>query len=58
VIETLVRCGFAGCLLDDHTPALIGDSAYGHRGRAHAIGFLQGILATIQADHNPPAAAP
>jgi len=51
VIQALARAGFTGCLLDDHTPALTGDSPYGHRGRAHAIGFLQGVLATI--DHRP-----
>ena len=50
VIRTLARVGFTGFLLDDHTPALVGDSAYGHRGRAHAIGYLQGILAALGAD--------
>jgi mannonate dehydratase len=50
VIRTLARSGFDGFLIDDHTPALVGDSAYGHRGRAHAIGYLQGILATLDSD--------
>ncbi len=45
--------GFDGFLIDDHVPAIIGDpdtwadtspEAYTSRGRAHAIGYLQGTL--------------
>ncbi len=44
VIERLIGVGFDGFLLDDHTPLLVNDSPYGHRGRAHAIGYMQGII--------------
>ena len=53
VIRRLVGVGFDGFLIDDHVPAMIGDedtwantasAAYCSRGRAHAIGYLQGIL--------------
>ncbi len=44
VIERLIAVGFDGFLLDDHTPLLVNDSPYGHRGRAHAIGYMQGII--------------
>jgi mannonate dehydratase len=53
VIRRLHEVGFDGFLIDDHVPAMIGDSdtwgdtspeAYCSRGRAHAIGYLQGVL--------------
>jgi mannonate dehydratase len=40
----LKRAGFSGFILDDHVPRVVNDSPYGHRGRAHAIGYLQGLL--------------
>lgn len=53
VIRRLSEAGFGGFLIDDHVPAMIGDGAtwgdtspdaYRSRGRAHAIGYLQGVL--------------
>ncbi|MET9220044.1 mannonate dehydratase [Streptomyces sp. NPDC088197] len=53
VIRRLEDSGFDGFLIDDHVPAMIGDldtwgdissEAYCSRGRAHAIGYLQGVL--------------
>lgn len=53
VIRRLHEVGFDGFLIDDHVPAMIGDpdtwfdtspEAYCSRGRAHAIGYLQGVL--------------
>jgi len=44
VIRALHRVGFNGFLLDDHVPFMVNDTHYGHRGRAHAIGYLQGLL--------------
>ncbi|HEY2042027.1 MAG TPA: mannonate dehydratase [Jatrophihabitans sp.] len=53
VIRRLNDAGFDGFLIDDHVPAMIGDldtwadtspAAYCSRGRAHAIGYLQGVL--------------
>lgn len=55
VMERLSSVGFDGFLIDDHVPAMIGDpdvwtdtssAAYCSRGRAHAIGYLQGLLNT------------
>jgi mannonate dehydratase len=48
VLRALKRAGFTGFLLDDHVPFMIGDTDYGHRGRAHAIGYLQGMLETLE----------
>ncbi len=44
ILLALRRVGFSGFLLDDHVPALDDDTAWCHRGRAHAIGYLQGML--------------
>ena len=44
VMAQLVRTGFDGFLLDDHVPHMDGDSDWNHRGRAHAIGYMQGLI--------------
>jgi mannonate dehydratase len=53
VVRKLVSVGFDSFLIDDHVPAMIGDrdtwldtspDAYCSKGRAHAIGYLQGVL--------------
>lgn len=47
IMLLLKRNGFTGFLLDDHVPHMIDDSDWNHRGRAHAIGYMQGLLAMI-----------
>jgi len=53
VLSRLEKSGFDGFVIDDHVPAMVGDvdtwgdtssDAYCSRGRAHAIGYLQGAL--------------
>lgn len=44
VMLQLQRTGFDGFLLDDHVPKMDDDSEWNHRGRAHAIGYMQGLL--------------
>lgn len=44
VMLALRRVGFDGFLLDDHVPHMDGDSSWQHRGRAHAIGYMQGLM--------------
>ena len=46
---SLKRNGFTGFLLDDHVPHMIDDTPWAHRGRAHAIGYMQGLLDMIAA---------
>lgn len=57
VLRRLADRGFDGFIIDDHVPAMIGDrdtwadtssEAYCSRARAHAIGYLQGILQTLR----------
>jgi mannonate dehydratase len=44
VMGLLMQTGFDGFLLDDHVPKMDGDSDWNHRGRAHAIGYMQGLI--------------
>jgi len=44
VMLLLRRTGFSGFILDDHVPHMDDDTAWNHRGRAHAIGYLQGLM--------------
>src|SRR5688572_17371206 len=44
VMWLLHKTGFDGFLLDDHVPKMDGDSDWNHRGRAHAIGYMQGLI--------------
>ena len=48
VVALLDRTGFEGFLLDDHVPKMDGDSDWNHRGRSHAIGYLQGLLRMLE----------
>lgn len=41
--------GFDGFIIDDHVPQIVGDTSWGHRARAHAMGYLQGMVASIRA---------
>jgi mannonate dehydratase len=50
VIHELHRLGFDGFIMDDHTPSLEGDSSYGHRGRAFALGYIQGLIDMMEFD--------
>lgn len=49
-MRALKRAGFTGFMLDDHVPHMVDDSPYGHRGRAHAIGYMQGLLEALDAE--------
>lgn len=44
VMVALKQFGFDGFLLDDHVPHMDDDSEWAHRGRAHAIGYMQGLI--------------
>ncbi|WP_051231957.1 mannonate dehydratase [Kaistia adipata] len=48
VMALLMQNGFDGFLLDDHVPQMDGDTAWNHRGRAHAIGYMQGLIRMAQ----------
>ena len=50
VLRTLHEAGFDGFVIDDHVPHVVADTVWGHRGRAHATGYIAGILRAIGAD--------
>ncbi|MEJ7838027.1 MAG: mannonate dehydratase [Thermomicrobiales bacterium] len=47
IMLLLKQSGFTGFLIDDHVPNMDGDSGWNHRGRAHAVGYMQGVLNAI-----------
>lgn len=47
VIRQLIDVGFDGWLQDDHVPFMDDDTRWGHRARAHEIGYIHGILAAL-----------
>jgi mannonate dehydratase len=44
IMALLKKSGFTGFLLDDHVPHMDDDTDWNHRGRSHAIGYMQGLL--------------
>ena len=44
IMLLLKRSGFTGFLLDDHVPHMDDDSSWNHRARAHAVGYMQGLI--------------
>lgn len=47
IMRLLRDNGFNGFILDDHVPYIVNDTPWGHRSRAHAIGYLQGLLDSL-----------
>ena len=47
VVKTLREVGFTGSLLPDHVPQMAGDTPWGHRGRAYAIGYMTALLERV-----------
>ncbi|WP_049903761.1 mannonate dehydratase [Halococcus agarilyticus] len=43
-IQALQNVGFDGVVVPDHVPKITGDTEWGHRSRAHAIAYLNGLL--------------
>jgi len=41
--------GFDGVITPDHTPSVEGDSGYGHRGRAFALGYIRALIHAVGA---------
>ena len=39
--------GYDGVITPDHTPRVIGDTAYGHRGRAFALGYIRAAMQAL-----------
>jgi mannonate dehydratase len=51
VMKTLKEVGFKGFMITDHVPHIVDDTRWGHRGRAHAIGYMTALLEVINAQY-------
>jgi mannonate dehydratase len=49
VIKTLKEVGFTGFLIPDHVPHMVDDTAWGHRARAYAVGYMKALLQVVKA---------
>lgn len=47
-LRILIKHKFDGFIIDDHVPKMTDDTPYGHRARAHAMGYLQGMVRAVQ----------
>ncbi|MGD8238606.1 MAG: mannonate dehydratase [Armatimonadota bacterium] len=41
--------GYQYALMPDHVPGIAGDTPWGHRARAHAIGYMRGLMQAVGA---------
>ncbi|MEO7908122.1 MAG: mannonate dehydratase [Roseiflexaceae bacterium] len=46
-MRALKEVDFGGFIIDDHVPQLIDDTGWGHRGRAHATGYIMGLVDAV-----------
>jgi mannonate dehydratase len=46
-MRALKEASFDGFIIDDHVPHLVDDTEWGHRGRAHATGYIQALVAAV-----------
>ena len=47
VMKALRESGFSGIMITDHVPSMNGDTPWGHRGRAYAIGYMTAMLEIV-----------
>ncbi len=47
VVKTLKEVGFDGFMITDHVPNIVDDTGWGHRGRAHCIGYMQALIQVV-----------
>lgn len=46
-MRTYYEAGYDGFFIDDHVPHTFGDTAYGHRARAFANGYIQSLIDAV-----------
>ena len=47
-MQTYLEVGFDGFFIDDHVPQTFQDTPWGHRGRAFANGYIQGLIEAVK----------
>jgi mannonate dehydratase len=46
-IQALKAVDFRGFIIDDHVPQIVDDTTWGHRGRAHATGYIMALVDAV-----------
>ena len=46
-MRTYKQVGFDGVMRPDHTPRVAGDTSWGHRGRAFAVGYMKALIQAV-----------
>ncbi|MBC7235204.1 MAG: mannonate dehydratase [Chloroflexi bacterium] len=49
-MRTYKEAGYDGLFMLDHTPRLVNDTPWAHRGRAYAVGYIRGLLHCVYAE--------
>ena len=50
IIHLLADVGFDGLIMEDHVAKLSVDTVYGHRARAHELGYIKGLIDMLNYD--------
>ncbi|WP_135305533.1 mannonate dehydratase [Haloarcula amylovorans] len=50
VVRTLREIGFDGVVIPDHVPEMTGDDDWRHRARSFTIGYLRGVVDTVESE--------
>jgi len=48
-MRAYMESDFDGVFMVDHTPGVVGDTGWGHRGRAYGVGYIKGLLKCVGA---------
>ncbi len=48
-MRALKQVGFHGFVIPDHVPRMVGDGEWCHRGRAWTVGYIQALIAAVEA---------
>jgi mannonate dehydratase len=49
-VRKLHEVGFRGFIIDDHVPFMVNDSAWAHRGRAFATGYIKALIDVVNCE--------
>ena len=44
IMKLIHETGFEGVIIPDHVPKMVDDTDWGHRGRAHAVGYINALI--------------
>jgi mannonate dehydratase len=46
-LRTFKEVGYTGTIMPDHTPQVVGDTPWGARGRAYALGYMRALMQVL-----------